>query len=132
MATTRVIRIIAGTFALCLASCAASSTSPGLVIDRSIQTFDGLHPAESPIFEQAFVRDPLDLSVYDALMIESSPLNYRHEDSQPGDDMVILTPEQRDRFEVLISKYIGESLRNSTQFHVADRPDTDVLTLWGT
>lgn len=124
-----------GLFALsiCLSSgCAAADAPAVLAVDRSIVTFDGLHPAQSPIFERVFVRDPLDLSGYAKLMIESAPSNYRHPNSQADDELVILTADQRDRFEKLISDTVGGSLRISNPFELAERAAPDVLTLWGT
>ena len=62
---------------LTLSACASD---PFLVVDENpaLTTFDGLHPVQTNIFANVWVRTPLDLSRFDKLLLEEAKSFYRY------------------------------------------------------
>jgi hypothetical protein len=60
---------------------AGAAHADRLSIDKSLVTFDGLHPADSEFFERVYVTDPFDLSGYthnSRLPPRPLAMRYRH------------------------------------------------------
>ena len=123
----------AGLGFICLLAAATACAAPAINVDKSVATFDGLHPAESSVFQQVYVRDPLDLSGYTRVMSVSTPSQFRYlpKDSDQ-DDQIPLTDAQKRRFETRLNQLSAEHLGRGERYTLTDAPGDDVLTLWGT
>ncbi len=118
---------------LTLSACAGD---PLLVVDENpaLTTFDGLHPVQTDIFDNVWVRTPLDLSRFDKLLIEKAKSFYRYvpDDGPRKTTQIVISAENREAFESRLSASIRDSLSGSSQFQLVNSPGSDVLTFWGT
>ncbi len=116
-----------------IAGCAATGLPPGLSVDKSLQTFDGLFPAASEFFDRVYVADPLDLSDYTHLLPEAHVSQYRHPAAiaEPAIEQLIISTENRARFQAQIASAVGNQLARTNRLNITDTRAEDTLSLWG-
>ena len=102
---------VAGLGLVYLLAATAACAAPAIKVDKSVATFDGLHPAESAVFQQVYVRDPLNLSGYTRVMSVSTPSQFRYlpKDSAQ-DDQILLSDAQKLRFEARLNELATREL----------------------
>ena len=117
-----------------IAGCAATGLPPGLSVDKSVRTFDGLFPAASEFFDRVYVADPLDLSDYTHLLPQAAANQFRHPAAVADSTIkqIPISTEERARFEAELASAIGDNLAQIDRLKITDTPAEDALALWGT
>ena len=121
-------------------ACGAGCATPSPTIDISAEpTFDGLFPVQNSAADRAWAREGLDLSVYTKIKLESIGVEYRPDVEasrmwtmrRSSGGPFEITPEARERFEVLIAEVFLEELSQGERFSIVDEAGPDVLLVRG-
>ncbi len=114
-----------------IAGCAAAGS---LSVDKSVVTFDGLHPAVSEFFDGVYVADPLELSGYTRILPQPGGSQYRHPAAAADSNIeqVVISAENRARFQAQLASAVSDKLALAENFAIASAPADDAFSLWGT
>jgi hypothetical protein len=117
-----------------IAGCAATDYPASLSVDKSVATFDGLHPAVSEFFDRVYVADPLDLSGYTRILPQAQGGKFRHPAAAAEStiEQVEISAENRARFQARLASAVSDKLALAENFALASAPADDAFSLWGT
>ncbi len=101
-------------------------------------TFDGLHPIIGGRFAEAWARPDFDISTFSKVMLQGADAEFRPGGQNPRqrqslgpNDHFAVTPEQKVRFQELMSAAFVEELSSSEVFTIVTEPGPDVLLIQG-
>jgi len=101
-------------------------------------TYDGLHPVIGGRMQQAWARPDFDISTYSKIMLLGAEAEFRPGGQNPRQSRALgsnehfaVTPEQKVRFQELMSAAFVEELSLSEHFTIVTEPGPDVLLIQG-
>ena len=122
---------------LVVAGCATSTPTIDTGPDAEM-TFDGLYPVTGTNADGAWARPGSDISRYSKIMLQGVGVEYRpggeagrSYSARSSDGPFEVTPEQRERFERVVSDAFRDELARSERFEMTDEIGPDVLLIMG-
>jgi hypothetical protein len=117
-----------------IAGCAAAGSPASLSVDKTVVTFDGLHPVVSDFFDRVYVADPLYLSGYTRILPQGQGGEFRHPaaENRATGEQIVISIENRARFQAELASAVSNKLALAERFKIASAAAEDALSLWGT
>jgi hypothetical protein len=126
-----------GASALALMLLAACESQPQNLKLGSEESFDGLRIVQNTIAHRVWVREDLDLSGYDQMILKGAGIKYRHvrsagtSSTRASRREFPVTPEQQQRLLALAEDVFRTELANSERFTITETAGPNVLLVEG-
>jgi hypothetical protein len=123
------------TLALIAVLCTACTTHSPAVDTSKVRSFDGLLPVKGLHAENVWVREDLNMSPYNKIMLKGTAIEFRPIDksspSKDGEDRIFPVSEdiQKSTNDILREAFYDE-LQKTTRFTFVTKPGPDVLTVY--
>ena len=129
--------LIVALAAVFFSGCSSAPATIDMSPDAEV-TFDGLHPIIGGRMQQAWARPDFDISTYSKVMLQGADAEFRPGGQNPRQNRALgpnehfaVTPEQKVRFQELMSAAFVEELSLSEHFTIVTEPAPDVLLIQG-
>ena len=134
MCTPKMTRyVLLMTAAILLGGCESQPRELSLSTEES---FDGLRQVKNTLAHRVWVREGLDLSRYDGLMLQGAGIKYRMEEASPGSvtarrsrSEFPVTPRARERLREIAKEVFTAELKRSEQFRFTDTAGSSVVLI---
>ncbi len=117
----------------------ACSMTPAIDTSPTAEvTFDGLHEVTGVRVDKAWARPGFDITGYSKIKLQGAGIEFRPGGesgrtylSRTNADHFEVTPEQRERFQALVTRAFLQELAKSESFEIVNDPGPDVLLVRG-